>query len=270
MPELLTESQDFEQLVVEHRSWLASFASCHLANWERLLNGNREAACCESAMRRLLASCGVHVEPNERLRSDGGGPDYLCKTNGSFFYIEVTCILRSTATEKTRCSDGQNGFMPFNPFGMSEMVVKKCVAKAKQCRDMDAPCLIAVGTFHAIAGMAGFEKAVVSSVLTGPPKSAWKIDTSSGLKAGKAFQIATAEKAAFLKPSLDRVFEGDRRSIAGAILCNLKNSQCLGALHPDSIRPFDPSLLPQIEFGRVELNRVTRQLRVVWPNGYGG
>lgn len=257
----------FQELANEHRDWLTSFDSRHLANWDRLLNGNVEAACCEAAVRRLLASFGVYVEPNEQLRQDGSGPDFRCEASGSHFYTEVTCVLCSTATERTGISEEPSGFAPFAPFGMTEAIFSECVGKAKQCRDMDGPTLVAVGTFHGFAAMACFQKVIVSSVLTGKTKMAWDINISTGQQAGETYQLTELEKAAFLKPDTQQEVGFARSSISGLMLCGLGISRVLGVLHPNPARPFDPALLPNIEFGRVGLDRSSRQLHVNWPNG---
>lgn len=256
----------FQELANEHRAWLASFAKQHLANWERVLIGNIEAACCEAAVRRLLTSFGISVEPNEQLRPDGGGPDFQCDANGSKFYTEVTCVLCSTATARTGMPEEPH-CGSFNPFGMTEAIFSECVEKASQCRDMDAPTLVAIGTFHGFAAMSCFQKVIVSSVLTGKTKIGWKIDITTGQQAGQTYQLTELEKAAFLKPDSFQEVGFARSSISGLLLCGLGISRCLGVLHPNPARPFDPSMIANIEFGRVELDRSSRQLRVQWPNG---
>lgn len=260
------QNRYFQKLANEHRSWLASFAEQHLANWERLLKGNVEAACCEAAVRKLLESLGIFVQPNEQLRADGGGPDFKCDANGFKFYVEVTCVLCSTATARTGIPEEPH-CGAINPFGMTEAIFSECVQKASQCRDMDAPPLVAIGTFHGFAAMACFQKVIVSSVLTGKTKIGWDIDITTGKQAGQTYQLTELEKAAFLKPDPLQEVGFARSSISGLLLCGLGISRCLGVLHPNPARPFDPALIENVEFGRVELDRASRQLRVQWPNG---
>ncbi|HBI45152.1 MAG TPA: hypothetical protein DDY78_20190 [Planctomycetales bacterium] len=267
MAEISLDNPYFKELADEHRTWLASFDARHRDDWERLLNGNVEAACCEVAVRRLLESFGVAVEPNEQLRADGGGPDFRCERNGTHFYTEVTCVLCATATSRTGISEEPSGFAPFAPFGMTEAIFSECVGKAKQCRDMDAPTIVAVGTFHSFAAMTCFKKVIVSSVLTGKTQMAWNIDISTGQQAGETYQLTELKKAAFLKPDPQQEVGFARSSISGLLLCGLGVSRCLGVLHPNPARSFDPTILQSVEFGRVELDRASRQLQVRWPNG---
>ena len=267
MAEIPLDNAYLDELAEEHRTWLASFDARHLDDWDRLLNGNSEAACCEAAVRRLLESFGVEVKPNENLRADGGGPDFLCVRNGAHFYTEVTCVLRATVTARIGIPKGPRGFAPFDPFGVTEAIFWECVSKPKQCRDTDAPVIVAVGTFQSFAAMTCFKKAIVSSVLTGKTKITWNIDLSTGQQAGETSQLTDLDKAAFLKPDPDQEPAFARSSISGLLLCGLGISRCLGVLHPNPARAFDPSILQSVEFGRVELDRGSGQLHVIWPNG---
>jgi len=267
MDECALDKTYTNELAAEHRAWLNSFDLCHLDHWKRLLNENSEAAYCEAAVRRLLASFGVSVEPNEQLRADGGGPDYWCFRNKSHFYTEVTCVLRATAAAKTGISEEPRRKGLIAPFGMIEAIFSECVSKAKQCRDMDAPTIVAVGTFHSFAAMSCFKKVIVSSVLTGKTKTAWNIDISTGQQAGEMYQLTELEKAAFLKPDPQQEVGFARSSISGLLLCGLGISRYLGVLHPNPARPFDPMILKEVEFGRVEFDRASRQFHVTWPNG---
>ncbi len=246
---------------------MSSYASRHLANWDRLRKGNLEAACCEAAFRRHLISLGVIVEPNEVLRANGSGPDFRCSSNGSHFYVEVTCVLRSTATQKSGILDGSTRWAAFDPCGMIDAIFSECANKASQCRDMDAPTIVAVGTFHANAARTCFKRAQVASVLTGKTKIAWDIDTFSGQQTGDSYQVTALEKAAFLKPDLREGVGFARCSISAVLLCGLGISRCLGVLHPNPAKPFNPAVLPGIVFGSIEIDRATGRLRVSWTGG---
>jgi hypothetical protein len=43
--------------------------------------------------------------------------------------------------------------------------------------------------------------------------------------------------------------------------------QYLGVLHPNPDLPFDPSILPSVEFAAIELDREASRLRVSWTGG---
>lgn len=255
-----------QKLVVEHREWLTSFDLKHMKNWQSLLKNDIEAACCEAAVRRLLASFDIAVEPHSESHRGGGGPDFRCEANGKEFYIEVTCLLCSTATDKTGISEEPSGFSPFNPFGMVEAIFSKCDEKTRQCRRMNAPTLVAVGTFHSFAAMAGFNKTTVSAVLTGKTKMAWDIDISTAHQVGQTYQTTEFDNAAFLVLDPMDGVGFVRSAVSGLILCGLGISRWLGVLHPKPEHYFDPHLLPHIEFGRVDVDRATKKLHVNWPH----
>ena len=183
------------------------------------------------------------------------------------FYTEVTCVLRTTAMKKTDLSEKSRGFAPYAPIGMIEAIFTECVGKAKQCRDMDAPTIVAVGTFHSFAAMSCFKKVILSSVLTGQTRMAWNIDISTGHQDEETYQLTELEKAAFLKPDPEEEVGVARASISGLLLCGLGISLYLGVLHPNPARPFDPMILKEVQFGRVEFDRASRQFHVTWPNG---
>lgn len=75
MASLLKPCRYWTELETEHREWLLHFDLRCLRNWEKLRNGDREAALCEAATRRLLQTQDIVVEPNEDL--DGKAPNGL-------------------------------------------------------------------------------------------------------------------------------------------------------------------------------------------------
>jgi len=271
MPALVRLNREMQQLADEHRQWLSSFAPQYLANWEKLFNADDESAMTEAAVRRLLQRHGVTVEPNEKLSGTCGGPDYRCKVRASHFYVEATCISIATAERRSRIVNGATGFAPFNGTGMAEAVFADCQNKARQCGNMDGPTLVAVGTFHGTAAMVGFKKVLVSTVLTGKTRMAWTIDVHTAQQVGNTYQTTTLQAAAFLRPDKTQDVGFARNSISGVLMCGvgLRSMNTIGVLHPNPVRPFDPTLLPGIEFGQVEIDRESKQLRVRWAGGHG-
>ena len=260
----------FKELADEHRTWLKSFDARHLANWEKLLNGDAEPAFCEVAVRRLLESFGVTVSPNEDLKTNGGGPDFRCEKNGAHFYVEVTCVLRDKFTERTGVSEiipEEPVASSFDGFAMTEAIMRECSGKAKQCGGMDAPTIVAVGTFHVLAPTFFSYKPLVSSILTGKPQLVWNIDVRTGMEAGESQHLTHLENAAFLKPDNGQQIGFARSSISGLLLCGLSSSRCLGILHPNPARPFDAKNMPNVEFANVQLDQASQRMQITWLNG---
>ena len=67
MVTLLQCNDLLNELESEHRRWLSSFHDQYLRNFEKVRNGNYEAAMTEAAVRRLLERHRVSVEPAEDL-----------------------------------------------------------------------------------------------------------------------------------------------------------------------------------------------------------
>lgn len=255
--------------VEAHEAWLSGFDPRYLAAWRRLLNNDDEAALCESGVRDRLQEHGVTVEPNEKLDGDKtGGPDFRCTVNGRHFYVEVTCVSRATASERMGLTGDEepHKLTPYKGFGMVEAVFDECVNKAKQCAGQDAPTLVAVGTFHFDGSTLGLRKTALNCVFTGTAKIAWDIPLVDGVEPGEAYQITELENAAFIKPDKREEVGFARASISGVLLCGFGSlpGTFLGVLHPNPARPFDCSLLPNVDFGSVAINRETRKLSVTW------
>ncbi len=263
------ESQYFQSLADQHRNWLKSFDPQHLANWEKLLNGNPEAAFCEATIRRRLQRNGLTVSPNEKIDSSQAAPDFRCTVGDQWFYVEATCVSIAVAVKKSGIPKGGNkGLAPFKPFGMTEAIFHKCGPKTKQCANLDAPALVAIGTFHVDAASASFKKVLIDSVLTGNSSMAWNVDPTTAKQVGEAHQWTELENAAFLRLNENsNEVKSIHSPVSGVLLCGLTlASDFIGVLHPLPCRPFDPSLLPGVEFGRVEIDRQKHSLKAVWPN----
>jgi len=258
------------ELADEHRQWLAPFDPRYLVNWEKSLNGDIEAAMCEAGVRRRLQSFGVSVEPNERLTGDCGGPDFRCTNQAACFYVEATCIKIETAVKKTKIKhEPERAYAPFKINGMTQAIFNKCGEKTPQCADLDAPVLVAIGTFHPTAAMAGFTKVLVRNALTGKTGMAWDVSMETGQPVGDTYQVTNFGDSAFLQRDIANEVGFKRRSISGVVVLGLGTPfrRSLGVLHPNPVRPFNPSVLPDIEFCKVRVNRDCGRLDVSWVGG---
>jgi hypothetical protein len=177
-------NQELDALVDEHRHWLSSFETQYLRNWKKLYAADYEAAMTEAGVRRLLQRNDVAIEPNENLTGNCGGPDFRCSVGGSRFYVEATCVSIAAMEKKSGIQNEATGFSPINVMGVMEAIFSECVNKARQCRNLDGPALVAVGTFHSVAAMIGLKRALVSTVLTGKTKIARNIDVQTGQQVG--------------------------------------------------------------------------------------
>lgn len=259
---------NFKKCVERHEAWLGNFDPRHLAAWRKLLKKENEAALCEAGIRELLEEHGVTVEPNEKLEGETtGGPDFRCTVNGRHFYVEVTCVTLKTAAKRIGLTgkEPSHTLNPFNVDGMIEAIFGECVSKTPQCSGQDAPTLVAVGTFHS-AGVQCFKKVLLEYVLTGKQQIAWDVPKVRGLEMGKPFKITELEHAAFIRPDSNEEIGFARLPISGVLICRLATDPAafIGVLHPNPLRPFDPSLLPNVDFGQVSINQESGKLKVTW------
>lgn len=267
-PTALKPNDELEALSDEHRQWLSQYHPQYKSNWEKLCAADYEAAMTEAGIRRLLRRHGITVEPNEKLTDTCGGPDFRCSVGKAHFYVEVTCIAIDTAERKSDIELGPQEFSPFNSMGMAEAVFAECQNKAPQCANLDGPALVAVGTFHGMAAMIGFDKVSVNCLLTGKTKMAWDINRQTG-EQNEIYQVTELKTAAFLRPDKSEVVGFARSSVSGILLCavGLGSMRTIGVLHPNPARPFNMALLPGIEFGQVKIDRPSNQLHVHWQRG---
>lgn len=85
---------------------------------------------------------------------------------------------------------------------------------------------------------------------------------------GDPYVYTDLAKAPFLRPDSTEGVGIAREPISGLLMCgfDFDPSQAIGILHPNPVHAFDPRLLPNIEFGSIELDRDHSQLLVRWPD----
>jgi hypothetical protein len=240
-------------LVAEHRRWLSAFNSQYLCNWEKLLNGDPEAAMCEAAVRRLLEENGNAVRPNEDLDGSGRAPDFRCTQAGKTFYAEVTSISIGKVTERTKLPHYAREWPGGAVGSLVRDVFAACCAKAQQCANLDHPSLVAVGTFHQTASWVLFDKREAEMLLEGPSFYTFTVDTQTGESLGDGRFAIDLRPAAFLRPR-DSEIDHARRSISALLICGFgwASANAQGILHPLAARPFDRTMLPKIGFCRLQ------------------
>lgn len=258
---------NFDDLAAEHQAWLAPFDGQYLRNWEKLAKSDREDALIEAAIRRVLQSHGVVVEPNEDLTGTVQKPDFRCAVGDRMFCVEATCISTEKATEITGLADGANG--AGRPTSLVEKIERICQKKAKQCSNQDVPVLVAIGTFHAVASMFSFSPPYPDMLLTGMTTQTVTIDRETLKAVGGVKLDSELESAAFLRWKDAQGIEFARSSISGLLLVGaaIKPAFVVGLLHPNPARRFDLACLPRINFREVKVLGESGQLRLQWSAG---
>ena len=158
---LLAVYQD--DLELEHRKWLSHFEPSFLSKWDTGLKDSREPALAEAGVRRFLQRYGIVVEPNDPPRM--GGLDFFCWRANCKFYVEVTCIQMSTASDKMQL---------ISPTPLNKALCDKCRDKWSQFNTADAPALLAIGTFDRSVAFSSFRKERLDWLLTGEQTTGWE------------------------------------------------------------------------------------------------
>lgn len=248
----------YSGLISKHRAWLKPFGKQRLKKWEDLLKSNPEGAICEAATRKLLSEHGVVVEPYEDPSS--GGPDFRCTKDNKCFYVEVTCISKDAATKKTGLSDELPKPSRVQRFGIpTQKIFYEIRNKTSQCSNLDAPCILVIGTLHFQAGAVCFSKPlnkkVAEHLLIGTPQITIKIDPEQGRAISNTYKTTELRDSAFIRfqKTSDGQVDFVRNPVSAILLCSFgcRPFEVVGALHPNPNYQFDRNLLPNIEFGRI-------------------
>lgn len=257
---------EYSQLIDEHREWLGGFDGERLKQWEKLLNANAEAALCEAATRKLLVGHGCDVEPFEDRAS--GGVDFKCSKKGNTFYVEATCITKEVASDKSGLTHlPQSNKTACYEF-LTRTIWQELSNKTSQCSGLDAPCIVAIGTFHLRAGCRCFRDLGAEDLLTGKTYITQVVDTRRGKAVGEAYQSSKLESAAFIRPDKNspNFFEYARCPISAVLLCSFGADpiETRGILHPEPNNPFNRDLLSDIKFCRLADGYKHGSLKVEW------
>ena len=247
-------------LAEEHSRWLSAFDPQYLRNWEKLLKADSEAAMCEAAVRRLLEENGNDVKPNEDLTGAVQAPDFRCTQGDKRFFVEATCISIEKATEVTGLSHVPQGAADYRP--LNDAMFHACKQKTPQCSDLEAPALVAVGTFHGQASCICFLKREVAMLSTGEELIAHVIDTRKRTPVGDSYRSTGLRSATSLRPDMSSA----RRPVSGMLLCGFgcEPPEVRGVLHQSPIHEFDRCLLPEVEFCRLQEGYESGSLSTEW------
>ncbi|MCK4849716.1 MAG: hypothetical protein KAT11_00115 [Phycisphaerae bacterium] len=257
-------SESDTKLIDRHIKWLKHFDDNHARQWKHLLKDDREAAMCEATYWDVLQDCGVEVKPNRDLEHGHPSPDFLCLKNGEKFYIEVTCMHIERVTKVTSLSDRTTGAGFYGL--LNAAIFDEVRQKTPQCANLDAPALVAVGTFHYQASCLCIEKLKVEMILTGDQQISRCYDLQVGQTVGDTFLSTELKSAAFLKPSATSWLEEARLPVSAILVGGFgcKPPNIYGLLHPNPLRPFNRDLLGRIEFCRVRTDDASGRLATEW------
>lgn len=206
----------YQQVLAKFRGWIKQFDPRHASLWEQRFKDNPESAACEAMFWDVLANCGVILEPNADLDNSTPGPDFRCSKNTKIFYVEVTCIEVETVTEHTGLSHVPKSG-PQHYELLNNTIRSKIVQKTTQCANLDAPCVLAIGTFHYHASEICINPSCVEELLTGEIGMTWNFDKRLDRPVGDPFLSTNFKSAAFNKRNMCMA-DGTARKSVSAIL----------------------------------------------------
>ena len=226
----------YPQVIRKHRTWLSSFPPEHLRTWKQLFHLNVEAGVHEACVRELLERNTDAVEPAKELGM--GGPDFLCRVGQERFYVVATCLTMDAVSDHTGLPADLDPRARTSR-DLAALILGEVLDKSPQCSGLDAPCLLAVGTFHSGGSMLCGEEVRVQNVLT----------STTGLLS--------------LTPEQGEV-------ASGILVCGFgcrvwrQGWPVRGVLCPAAGRPFSRRLLPGIRFCELVPGHEQARFRVKW------
>jgi hypothetical protein len=265
--------QPDERVIDKFIRWIEQpqFDQQHAKNWAREYKNDPEAAMCEATFWAALTDCGVDVRPNRDLEGSSNGgrksPDFLCQKMGVPFYVEVTCLREEVATRKTSLQPGFDGKPgAFNYELLTQAIFDKCKSKTLQCSNLDAPCILAIGTFHYRASILAVRDDSIEEILTGETGIGFDFDSEAGRSTGPPYQVTSFRWSPFTRKSNIVGAEHTRQPISAILVGGFGCSppHVLGALHPNPILEFDPRILDQIAFCRQRIDWESGRVGTEW------
>jgi hypothetical protein len=122
------------------------------------------------------------------------------------------------------------------------------MSKEKQCANLEAPVLVCFTTFNSFAAMLCFKKTFLKMSLLGETKKSLINDNSTELRYAPFLISKSVSGLLFYAPSMNAF-------------------PVRGILNPKAAREFNPKILPEVAFGRVDVNSATVPPMVSWSKG---
>ncbi len=219
----------------------------HFQSYCRRLKNQPESAKAEAVTFSILRSIFDNVQIAEDIST--GGADFLCKTNGTEFISEVTCL----EAESVAIQSGWKNEVPESgsagSFGMiTQMLRTKASNKAGQLSGHTFPRILVITCEH-----------IAADVLLGPhgAETFLTSDTQIEVPIDKPIEninvVTDLGNSVFFRYKNGSI-ESCRRSISAILLLSIFADKTLvvGILHPDPVYKFPIRLLPSVPFLRIK------------------
>lgn len=239
----------------EHLEWLRPFDKGRAERFKRIQKINLQGAACEALIAKYLRDCLDIVYPFEDPSS--GGPDFRCTQAGRDFYVEVTSLATNAVEDACSIPDDPN--WQGGAVGSISGILRSSISdKVHQCTREDVPTLIAVGILHSWASD-GVDRRLVQDMLISDVAYEPSVSPAHA-KPNQLGEFVTSLRNSLFMAVGDNGVAIKRKPVSGVVVFGLgvHPPRVIGVTNGNAHRPFDPDLLPQIEFAEamVRDNRV--------------
>ena len=231
-----------KNLVENYKHFLNVNHSEYIKPFHNRLQNKPESARAEAVVFSFLREIYTDVQLEEDLAK--GGVDFRCKTDGTEFVVEVTCLDSESVTRASGLPDETPETGSGRYYSMiTPLLRKKASDKAYQMSEYDCPRILVITSEHPHASSV-LDTRAASDLLTGETKIA--ISNTPRAKLDLATEL---EDSVFFRLKNGKL-ESCRQSISAILLCSISGASAfvVGLLHPDPACKFSPQLLSSVPF----------------------
>lgn len=237
----------------------------HLERFEDRTDSDRTAAVGEAAIFMMLWNQKLHPDVNEDLAK--GGPDFLCSPRAlKPFLVEVTSLASESLSDKStlpREIEGPGG----QAYGLVTEKLRGVVkGKVSQLGNQAHPSVLAITSCYDYAGLLLDHNAAHNLLISDP----WFSIPIGGPRDAGNWQTDFKKSAFCFGGLLDAqgnpIVTVSGKSVSAVLLATIHGGgvDVVGLLHPDPVRPFDPSSLPTVPFIRLHWPIVAGRVSTEW------
>jgi hypothetical protein len=247
---------DIDGVIQSYAGYLCEVHPQNFDRFELLRTADREAACTEAIVFRMLQT--MHVRPEIHDQPQTGGPDFLCycwrgplhkPLQQDRFVVEATSLSLDAVTDRSGIPNEVPDDISGGAYGLvTQNILNKAKAKAPQLANYPMPRVLAIGSNHAAIATL-FNGATAKWALVSDPH--WRHAIGSNVV--DTAEYTDLDKSVFMRPGPNGTIEACRQSISAILLVAVHGdkSEVHGILHPEPAYPLNVEFLPEIPFVRI-------------------
>src|SRR5262249_55964307 len=148
---------------------------------------------------------------------------------------------------------------------LNEAIRAECIQKTGKCGNLDAPCVLGIGTFHAVVSVTTICKTFIEWLHT-DPHIGMNFDPHTGQIVGEPYQVTSLRKSLFTRLFDVTGITHVRAPISAVLVAGFGADPppIFGLLNPVPAREFDPQLLASIPFCSEKIDFLKGETTVEW------